>query len=118
MNIAEATDHLIRVRKNGNRSCHGHGKWTYMIVLKSEWVKGSWFIAPSSKDGLGLNFAFYRYNYGGACRNRVNGRRGHPLGRRLWHRPQSSPILVEDAHAAVGVAEVPIIVRRRVKARY
>ena len=29
---------------------------------QSKRVKGSWFVAPSSKDGLGLNFAFYRYN--------------------------------------------------------
>jgi serine/threonine protein kinase len=28
---------------------------------QSKAVKGSWFVAPSSKDGLGLNFAFYRY---------------------------------------------------------
>ncbi len=32
---------------------------------QSNYVKGSWFVAPSSKDGLGLNFAFYR---GGVCR--------------------------------------------------
>ncbi len=34
---------------------------------QSKTVKGSWFVAPSSKDGLGLNFAFCRYNYGDAC---------------------------------------------------
>ncbi|MBS0351002.1 MAG: protein kinase, partial [Proteobacteria bacterium] len=36
----------------------------------SEWVKGSWFIAPSSKDGLGLNYAFargQRWCLGGGC---------------------------------------------------
>ncbi len=35
---------------------------------QSKYVKGSWFIAPSSKDGLGLNFAFCRYSYGGPPR--------------------------------------------------
>jgi serine/threonine protein kinase len=29
---------------------------------RSKRVKRSWFVAPSSKTGLGLNFAFYRYN--------------------------------------------------------
>jgi hypothetical protein len=31
---------------------------------QSKYIRGSWFVAPSPKDGLGLNFAFYRYNYG------------------------------------------------------
>ena len=73
---------------------------------QSKTVKGSWFVPPSSKDGLGLNFAFYRYRA-------VTGVGG---GRARWaccggRRPQSSPILVEDTYAGVGVPEVPIIVR-------
>jgi hypothetical protein len=31
---------------------------------QSKTVKGSWYVAPSSKGGLGLNFAFCRYNFG------------------------------------------------------
>ena len=71
-------------------------------------MKGSWFIPSSSKDGLGLTYAFYRYN-----RLRVWLVRwvGRGMGAAALRRPQSSPILVEDTHAAVGVAEVPIIVR-------
>ena len=30
---------------------------------QSKYVKGSWFTPPSSKDGLGLTYAFYRYNW-------------------------------------------------------
>jgi serine/threonine protein kinase len=34
----------------------------------AKWVKGSWFVAPSSNDGLGVNFAFYRYSLpAGGC---------------------------------------------------
>jgi serine/threonine protein kinase len=32
---------------------------------QSKTVDGSWFIPPSSKDGLGLNYAFLRYHWGG-----------------------------------------------------
>jgi hypothetical protein len=30
--------------------------------MLSKWATGTWFAAPSSKDALGLNFAFLRYN--------------------------------------------------------
>ncbi len=45
---------------------------------QSKTVKGSWFVAPSSKDGLGLNFAFCRYYYGflRRWRGEVGGRGG------------------------------------------
>ena len=32
---------------------------------QSKRVDGAWFIPPSSKDGLGLNYAFLRYNWAG-----------------------------------------------------
>ncbi len=86
---------------------------------QSKTVKGSWFIAPSSKDGLGLNFAFYRCSYGGlgggsggAVCQLPRRERGARVGR-----PQSSPILVENAHAADGVAEVRIIARSELQPR-
>ena len=30
---------------------------------QSKWVQGSWFTSPSTKDGLGSTYAFYRYDY-------------------------------------------------------
>jgi serine/threonine protein kinase len=48
---------------------------------QSKTVKGSWFIAPSSKDSLGLNFAFYKHRvsqlWGGGL---LWGSCGRPLG--------------------------------------
>ena len=112
MNIAEAIAHLSHARKNGNRSCRGHGKWTYGIVLNQKWLRVHGLLPPLLKMGLGLNFAFYRYN----CAGRVRGGwAGRGAGAGVAGRPQSSPILVEDAHTAVGVAEVPIIVRGKSK---
>ena len=40
---------------------------------QSKAVKDSWFVALSSKNGLGLNFAFYRYNNDGCCAKELYG---------------------------------------------
>ena len=108
MNIVEATVHFILARPEWESKLPRTRKLEVYDSTQSKWVKGSWFVAPSSKDGLGLNFAFYRDNLPRGprpCAPRGGARGGAGC------RPQSSPILVEDAHAAVGVAEVPIIVR-------
>ncbi|MBS0349965.1 MAG: hypothetical protein JSR33_02060, partial [Proteobacteria bacterium] len=39
---------------------------------QSKYVKGSWFISPCAKDGLGLTYAFLRYtSWGGAYTSRL-----------------------------------------------
>ncbi len=47
---------------------------------QSKYVKGSWFIPSSSKDGLGLTYAFYRYNYEYVRGSRLRERRARWSG--------------------------------------